>query len=121
MLRDGTGAGWAADWSAVAVAAGAGPGAARAPLVPAGGCPAAGLESRAGVPFWLPWWSYAHPSSTPAMLHMAAACGAIAGIPEAGPVLAYLAREDRLGPAAWAACPRYAIRPPPGARRDEPK
>jgi len=81
-------------------------------LRPEGGCPAEGLEDGSGVSVkWEKWWAYRTPNGYAALGHMAAACGVIAGIAEAAPAYRYLCREDRLTAKAWAACPRYRIRP----------
>lgn len=82
------------------------------PLLPDAGCPAEGLEDGSGVTVrWHNWWAYRTPNSYAAIGHMAAACGVIAGIDEASTAYRYLCREDRLTATAWAACPRYRIRP----------
>lgn len=103
-----SGRGWRQSWGELGVGDHGG----FVPLRPDGGCPAEGLEDGSGVPVqWHKWWAYRSPNSYAALGHMAAACGVIAGIAEASAAYRYLCREDRLTAKAWAACPRYRIRP----------
>ncbi|HEY0833310.1 MAG TPA: hypothetical protein VGE72_05315 [Azospirillum sp.] len=111
-VRDGPGGRWHRTWGELRVGA---RNAAKegVPYLPDGGCPEGGLEDGDGLPIrWPGWWRYERPNAYPAIGHMAAACGVIAGIAEAEVPYRLLNREDRVPMASWAQCPRYRIRPP---------